>query len=488
MRIGIDIGGTNTDAVLINEKKQIVSLVKVPTTASIEDGVLQALAKLPKENVSRICIGTTHAINAILQCKGLYRVGVVRIAGNGQETLPSCLAWPKHLREAIYVDTVTINGGFECDGRTITPFNRNQAAEAARILMEKGAESLAVVGAFSPMHADQEKEAIEILKGIPVSASHEIGGIGFIERENSTILDAAVKKIMTTGFENLLAVIKLLGFNCPVFISQNNGSIISLQQALDHPILTLSAGPTNSFAGGGKLSGLNDAIVVDIGGTSTDVGILKGGYPRRCLQNSMVGGVALNFSTPDVLSVALGGGSHIQGIKIGPESCGKDLLQESMSFGGKKLTLTDIALAMNQIAIDRARAISIENAYCEQIMQIAVEKINHLIERIEPRYQDMPVVLVGGGASLIPQKFLSKRFIMPDYAHVANAYGAALGEVSATVDAIVCLDQRDAVLEELRKQVLEKAGDGSRLVDMQIIPYHYMPGNKARVVMMAACN
>lgn len=486
MHIGIDIGGTNTDAVMVDSHGKIAASIKVPTTTSIEEGVMNALSQLPKQVVTRICIGTTHAINAILQCRGLYRVGVIRLFGSRPETLPTCIAWPSTLRKAIYVDTITVDGGFECDGRPITPFDRQQVREAARQLQDRGAESLAIVGAFSPLHSSQEEEVAEILQGIPVTLSHYIGGIGLIERENSAILNAALKKVMTTGFTQLVKVIQQLGYDCPIYISQNNGSIITLEQALTNPILTLSAGPTNSFVGAGRLTKLKNAIIVDIGGTSTDVGIIKNGFPRRCLLNSMVGGVALNFPTPDVLSVALGGGSHINGSKIGPESCAKDLFQQGISFGGSQLTLTDIAIAMNQIQIPHAKKSDISFDQCEGLMKRVVETIDKLVVRLEPRSGDLPVILVGGGASLIPQHLLSHRYQIPDYAHVANAFGAALGEVSATIDTIVCLDEREKVLDELRNQVLAKAGVGARLVDVQVIPYHYMPGNKARVVMLAA--
>ncbi len=485
MYIGIDIGGTNTDIVVINEKKQIVKAEKIPTTSSIEEGVITALKNIPAKTIHRICIGTTHALNAILQGTNLYRVGVIRINGKQQSALPSFVGWPTYLRQLIHVDTVSIDGGYECDGREITKFDPKQVQEAASLLMEKGAQSLAIVGAFSPMHPDQEIEAAAQIKNVPVSLSYAIGGIGLIERENCTILDAALKKVMHTGFEKLAEKIRGLGFNCPLYVSQNNGSIMTLKEALAHPILTFSAGATNSFVGGGKLAGLKNAVLVDIGGTSTDVGIIKNGYPRRCLQNSNVGGITLNFPTPDVLSLALGGGSIIEGETIGPKSCAKDLLSNSLSFGGTFLTLTDIALALKQVSIEQAKSIQLDPIYCQKMMRTCFNKIEQLIHRINGSDQCLPVVLVGGGASLIPRHLLSAQYIIPEHANVANAYGAALGETSACIDTIVCLDHREKVLEELKCQVLAKCGPGSSLVDVQIIPYHYMPGNKARVVMMA---
>lgn len=486
MQIGIDIGGTHTDAVLVDKHHHIVKQVKVLTTPSVEEGVFHALSKIGySKNVSRICIGTTHAINAILQCTDLYRVGVIRLAGNRPTTLPTCIGWPKRLREAIYVDTITIDGGFECNGSPITPFDRQQVEKAAQKLLAMGAESLAIIGVFSTLHHSQEEKVASILEGIPISLSHHLGGIGLIERENTTILNAALKKVMKRGFNKLIERITPLGFSCPIFISQNNGSVITLDQALMNPILTLSSGATNSFVGGGRLAKVKDAIIVDIGGTSTDVGIIKNGYPRRCLQQSMVGGVSLNFSTPDVLSIAMGGGSHIEGFSIGPTSCGKDLFHRGRSFGGDQLTLTDIALSLGQMVIPQTRKLEINHEYCENILRELVKAIDKLVNKINSQEKDLPVVLVGGGAALIPSQMLSSRYQIPPQFNVANAYGAALGEISTTLDTIICLDERDTVLEKLKEQLLKKTGRGSRLVECQVIPYYYMPGNKARVVMMA---
>lgn len=104
--------------------------------------------------------------------------------------------------------------------------------------------------------------------------------MGFIERENSTILNAALKKVMTEVFSGLTATASEFGLACPFWITQNNGSILTSTQAIKYPVLTIAADPTNSFIGGRKLTQLKDAIVIDIGGTSTDIGIIRKGFPR----------------------------------------------------------------------------------------------------------------------------------------------------------------------------------------------------------------
>jgi N-methylhydantoinase A/oxoprolinase/acetone carboxylase beta subunit len=509
-KIGIDIGGTNTDAVLIENDREIKAAIKTLTTLDIHTGFKNALAALKSktdyhpEEIKAIFMGTTHATNAILQCRDLYKVGVIRLAGQSPELLPPCYAWPQILRESIYAGSQMINGGFECHGGPITKFDGSELKLAATRLLEQGAESLAIIGVFSPIDASQEKQALEILEDtfgneFPVSLSCEIGGIGFIERENSTILNAALRKVMTNGFQHLRHALELAGLNCPFYITQNNGSIISLDRATKYPVLTISAGPTNSFIGGTKLIQLDDAIVVDIGGTSTDVGVVKKGFPRRSLNKTQIGGVNLNFSMPNVLSIGLGGGSYVSHSSgnipcIGPKSAGCRILEEALSFGGQTLTMTDIAIAKGHLSIPGAcpERIGMTANEVDVILQEASRKITDLVASIDPDHKKLPVIMVGGGAQLFRQEQLDSRFIFPKHAGVANAFGAALAEISGVVDKAVSLQNRTAVLDQLQQEAIDLAvqngatREETRVVDLEIIPYHYVPNNMARVVVTAA--
>lgn len=507
-KIGIDIGGTNTDIVLVDSEGKIAAHGKTSTTTQVHQGVKNALkliideTKINSDDVQGIFLGTTQIANAIHQRHDLYRVGVIRVAGNQPHSLPSCYAWPEDMKKTV-VDTITVDGGFECDGSPITPINTAQIKAAISSLMKKKMESLAVIGVFAAINPRQEllvKEiAHEMTKGeVPISLSHQIGGTGFIERENSTILNASLKKVMVNVFKSLTSTCTELGLACPLWITQNNGSILDLAQGSEYPILTISAGPTNSFIGGMKIAQLQNAIIIDIGGTSTDIGLVNNGVPRRCLNNSKIGGITLNFPIPDVYSIAMGGGSHISidknSIEIGPQSCANKFFTQSVSFGGKHLTLTDIALALEYFEIPGARLKNIQLSHrgCKAVINEAVRKIYELISKFSPEELKLPIVLIGGGSSLLPKSLLDGRFIIPPYAHVANAYGAALAEISTTVDTVVSLDNRQQMLEKLQEQAIqstiERGADFKtvKVVDINIIPYHYMPNRLARVIVRAS--
>jgi N-methylhydantoinase A/oxoprolinase/acetone carboxylase beta subunit len=499
--VGVDIGGTHTDAVLVSSTHTIAAFHKERTTSPLDLGFGKAVrgviqkAGVSIDAIGTVCVGTTHATNAILEMHGLNRVGIIRLAGHLPHTIPPCYTWPQALREKVLAGSVTVNGGFECDGRPITSLNSLEIYEACEKLISMGASSFAIVGAFSPMKSDQEEEVLALLKDkipFPISLSHAIGGIGFIERENATVLNAALHQVMSSGLKKLASHLKYIGLNADLFITQNNGTLIPLEQAIRYPILTIASGQTNSFVGASQLAALENAVIVDIGGTSTDIGIIKNRFPRQSIDNCSIGSVALNFPMPDVISIALGGGSHVclKSQTIGPLSCARRLFEESVAFGGKQLTFTDMALALRHISIPGAQTPDISKEAAEIIMRQAIASIHGLVQKMD--HQDLPVLFVGGGASLFQKILPPSRYFIPPFADVANAYGAALAEVSGQVDLVLSLERREEVLESLKQKALELAmskgsdPEKTRITDQQVIPYHYMPGLKARVIIQAA--
>lgn len=507
--IGMDIGGTYTDAVLITKDERILASAKSPTTDDIIHGVEGALSLLFKQfavsphQISQINLGTTHATNAILQKNGLFRVGVLRIAGQYPESLPPCFGWPPDLVKAIFAGCETVNGGMECDGSAISPFNPGEVKEAIHSLVNNGAEGLAVVGVFSPLYREQEKITslmiAEMLgKDFPHTISSSIAGLGFVERENATVLNTALQKVMSRGFEDLQSIFNRMDFKCPLYLTQNNGSLINLDKAIRYPILTVSAGPTNSFVGAARLQGLSDAMVVDIGGTSTDIGLIENGLPRRSLNISNIGGVRLNFSMPDVLSIALGGGSYLDfsegDVRIGPKSAGRQLNTQAFCFGGSHLTLTDAAIAFGKFTFPEASAenVPLSPGQAEKILSDVISTIELECSLMQSKKRKLPIIVVGGGSSLLPAALLEERYVIPAHAHVANAFGAAIAEITGVVDTVVSLTDRSEELEKLKMQALQKALDAGadaatvKVVDMQIFPYHYVPGHQARVVVTAS--
>lgn len=505
--IGIDVGGTHTDAVLVNNCGQIIARKKCLTTSPIEVGFKEGLCSLlsfctPSE-VEGVFVGTTHATNALLERKRLYKVGVIRIAGHRPDALPPCSGWPSDLQEVVFAGSMTINGGFECDGKAITLFSPQEARQAVRHLVNSGAESIAITGVFSPILSSQEEacaEEVRTLMGetFPLSLSSQIGGIGFIERENATVLNSALQRALDLGFKSFKVVTEAQGISAPLWMAQNDGSILPVEQALQFPILTLASGPTNSFVGASKLTQIDDAIVIDIGGTSSDIGKVSKGYAARSTQKVNVGGVMLNFKSPDLLALAIGGGTLVgdkaSSYPLSKKSCGKELLSQAQIFGGETLTLTDVACiaqakelpggCLGRVNLDKRAALA--------IMDSVHSKLSEAIARMKGRESSLPVIVVGGGAFFMEGFSHPSSLLIPKDHDVANAYGAALAQVSATIDTVVSLEEREKTLDALKEKAEQKAVENGAsvgavaLVDLTIIPYHYMPDQFARVIVKAA--
>ncbi|XP_022808013.1 uncharacterized protein LOC111345029 [Stylophora pistillata] len=508
--IGVDVGGTNTDAVVLRMKEVLCS-AKVPTTEDVTSGISEAiqsaLSQLPEEyqpnptqHVARVNIGTTHFVNAVVQRKFLTKVAVLRLCGPATRAIPPLCDFPADLRNVVGGMHFFLNGGFQYDCSCITDVDEEEVKRIANKVHSAGIRNAVIVGVFSPASKKQEVQVAEIIRSahpdMSLTLSHEVGLIGLLERENAAVLNESLKPLCKKTVAAFCEALRTLGLKCPFYLTQNDGTIIRAEQALHLPVLTFASGPTNSMRGAAFLSGVQDAIVIDIGGTTTDVGVLKGGFPRQASARVKIGGVNTNFQMPDVLSVGLGGGSVIaqtqEAITVGPSSVAYKLMTEALVFGGKIITSTDIAVAFGLCEIgDKERTKDIPEVIKEGAMAEIKRKIEAAIDLVKFSGEDQPVILVGGGSVLVDLsqtlKGASKVFCPPNY-QVANAVGAALSKVSGTFDHVVPLKNttRENAWEEAergaRKRAVEAGADEQTLevIDKEEVPLAYLPGNVVR--------
>src|SRR5437867_4478598 len=345
MRIGIDVGGTNTDAVLM-QGRQVLAEVKTPTTPDVTSGIVEALRRLvagsalDPAGVQAVMIGTTHFTNAVVEGKRLMPTTAVRLGLPATQALPPMVDWPERLKQAIGGHAYLCHGGHEFDGRLISPLDPDELRQVAADIAEKGIRSVAVSSVFSPVNQELEDRAGEILQaevpGLAVSLSHEIGRIGLLERENATIINACLRDLAMQIVEAFRSAMSEVGIRSAVYLSQNDGTLMSVEYAERYPVATFASGPTNSMRGAAFLSGVLDCAVVDVGGTTTDVGVLQRGFPREASVAVEIGEVRTNFRMPDVFSFGLGGGSLVRSngaLQVGPESVGYELTSKALVFG-----------------------------------------------------------------------------------------------------------------------------------------------------------
>jgi len=502
MRIGIDVGGTNTDAVLMTGRT-VVGWAKSPTTRDVSSGitnVLQALlaqTQVAPQDISAVMLGTTHFTNAVVERKSLSKTAVIRIGLPATSALPPYIDWPEDLTAALGGVYYLVHGGYEFDGRPIAALDEDEIREAAQKIHASGIDCVAISSVFSPVNPDQEKRAAEIvaaeIPNVKISLSHEIGRIGLLERENAAAMNACLSHLAVRIVQSFRDALAGLGIQAPFYISQNDGTLMSAEFVEKYPVLTFASGPTNSMRGAAFLSGLKDAVVVDIGGTTSDVGVLSQGFPREASISVRIGGVRTNFRMPDVLSFGLGGGSHVktEPLEIGPQSVGYEITSRALIFGGNDLTTTDIAVAAGMVDIgDKSRVAHLESDLVVSAIRRMAEMIEISVDRMKTTAGAVPVILVGGGIILVGDSLAGvSELHRPEHASVANAIGAAIAQVGGEVDRIFSLDAipRNEALEqakaEARARVLESGAlpDTIEIVDVEEVPLAYLPGSATRI-------
>ena len=497
--IGIDVGGTNTDAVLI-ENGAIHNSVKAATTENITEGMVAAIEKLSRlepsvRRVDGVMVGTTHFINAVVQRKGLARVGAIRIGAPATTSLPPFCDWPKDLAALVSGGVWMLEGGHEYDGRPFMPFDVSGARRVAKEIRALELDAVAVTSMFSPLDPSDEEAMADILRNeipdISVTCSHRLGRIGLLERENAALLNASLVGMAEDIIRSFREVVEKLGIKAPLFITQNDGTVAEAARAATFPVFSFASGATNSMRGASYLSRIDDAVVADVGGTTTDFGHLRSGFPREANSVIHVGGVRTFFRMPDLISIGLGGGTIVdpQTMAIGPSSVGYRLTQEALVFGGQQLTLTDIAVAAGLIELgDRKRVARLAPSLIKGVLRHVEAQIRENVERMKTEPGDVTLIVVGGGGFLIPDRIEGiAKVVRVQHGDCANAVGAAVAQVSGDVDQVFQGASRQEIMlqaEELATQRAIAAGADKRsltVVEAEDIPIAYLPGNSTRV-------
>jgi len=500
IRIGLDVGGTNTDAVLVGGDR-VLHGVKTPTTEDVTGGVLAALrsllagAPVDARAIDAVMIGTTHFTNAVVQRRGLARVAAVRIGLPASASLPPFVDWPEDLAALVRGEVIMLEGGHEYDGRPLVPFDAAGMRRAARRIREAGIGSVAVASVFSPLNSSCEEEAARILAeecpGVAVTLSHRLGRIGLLERENAALLNAALVGLARRTTHAFTAALRESGLGATLYLTQNDGTVMRADTAEAFPVYSFASGPTNSMRGAAFLSGRAEAMVIDVGGTTTDIGSLRQGFPRQANNVVEVGGVRTLFRMPDLLSLGLGGGSLVLGDppRAGPESVGYRLAERGLVFGGPDLTATDVGVAAGLIDLgDRGRVAGLPKALVTAALARIHAMIEEGVDRMKTDAADVPLVAVGGGCFLVPPRpaGVSEVVHVPHQA-VANAVGAAIAQVSGETDQIFQGLSRDEAIGEARRLAQAKAVAAGAdpatvaVVEVEDLPIAYLPGNSLRV-------
>lgn len=510
-KLGIDVGGTNTDAVLIDENYQVLAEIKRPTSGDIYEGIVDAIktildkSQIAPDEIRQAMLGTTQCTNAIVERKHLASVALLRIGAPATLGVPPMVDWGDDIKATVIASAI-VGGGFEYDGKKLWDLDES----AIRTFFEsvKGkAESVAISSVFSTIRNDHELRAAEICREvfgeeIHISISSEIGSMGLIERENATILNAALFHVAESFTEGFAKSLEEMGItNAEIYLSQNDGTLMTMEYARRYPILTIACGPTNSIRGASYLSKLNNALVVDVGGTTTDLGMIQNGFPRESSIAVSIGGVRTNFRMPDVVTIGLGGGSIVRQkpdgtITVGPDSVGYEISKKALIFGGDVMTTTDIAVRLGMYELgDVSKVAHISMEFAEAVMAVIKTMVEDAIDAMKISSADIDVILVGGGSIIIPEELGGAASVQkPMFFGTANAIGSAISKVSGTYEKLIDYNQipREVALENAKNEAIDMAVNAGavretvEIIDMEDVPLAYYAGNTNRVKIKAA--
>lgn len=505
-KIGIDVGGTNTDAILLDHNSQLIYSVKSPTSLDIKSGIEQSLqqllqgANIDKTKITHAMLGTTQCTNAIVERKKLARVGVIRLGYPATASVLPYTAWPSDMIDKLSGNYAIAHGGYEYDGQLLSALDQEEITKLLEEWRDQ-VESIAIVGVFSSIKNDQELQVRDWIQAIygedfPVSCSSLIGSVGLIERENATILNAALCKVIETTTQGFIQALQAEGiFNVEVYLCQNDGTLMSIDYAKQFPILTIACGPTNSIRGASYLSQIQNTMVLDVGGTTSDIGVLQDGFPRESSVAVEVGDIRTNFRMPDIISVGLGGGSIVRvkdnKITVGPDSVGYKISEEALVFGGSTMTTTDIAVRLGLAEVGDPNLVAhIDEAFAKAVQEEISSLLEQAIDKMKTSSEDVSLVLVGGGSIIVPEKIQGvSTIVKSEYGGVANAIGASIAQISGQYEQIYIYSKepREESLEDAQNKAVKQAvlagalAETIELVEVEETPLAYHPENATRL-------
>lgn len=511
MRLGIDVGGTNTDAVIVSEQGDLIGTAKHLTTPDILTGIREAIRKVLNEsgvapkNIRGIFLGTTHSLNALQYAKGLSRSALIRIQPSPSLIQPM-LGWPASLQEML-AGYYQLTGGYTWEGKRVEAEDRQlRLATLIEELRLKKVEAAAVVCSFSPLYADEEKDCCyrlrEALPQLDISMSHEIGSMGFIERENATLMNAMLSKVIRHAMQDINQLFDSLSLNAPYWFTQNDGSLMPVEHAMKYPIFTLGSGTTNSLRGAAFLTGMKDAIVIDMGGSTIDIGRVMEGHPQESITESEIRGIKVNVRLPRVHSLSYGGGSVIrkeqEKVEVA-DTVASNIEELGLAWGGNLWTLSDSFLklypgAFPGMSLQAETLGDVAAGDCRVAVRQVMREIREQVERLQPLGQQLPVILVGGASPLLAAAYDDKygKTVHPRGYQFCSAIGACRAPVSLQHDQVLWLQHRckEEVVWEAKRLLLEQlekeGAKDTAIVSYEEYPFTYLEGDVIRLRLKAA--
>jgi hypothetical protein len=507
MKIGIDIGGTNTHTVLVTEEGKLAAATKQATTSDICTGLSSSIQSLFEKSgtypdeVKGIFIGTTELLKALFEEKVLAKSALVRI-GRHQTKIQPALNWPSSLKsflQGIYF----LESGNRYNGADQIKHFEKELQPLFQQIESHTIEAVCIVGAFSPMYEGEElyvkNEIQKRFPDIPVTSSHQLGSIGFIERENAALLNTLLCLHIRKVLANLHQCFSDLSLNSPFWFTQSNGALMTVQEAMELPVLTIASGVANSLKGASILSQKNDILAVDVGGSMINIGKVRNGQLREVTSTTRLLGIDACLTMPEFISLPFGGGSLPSildgGLQlIAPDTW--DIKKNGLAWGGTSWTVSDSFLKLYPDTfydkkIDVSGLDSLDQVECEQVVRYVMERVRSALDVLKEHEDEWPIVLVGGGSPMFNERLFGKyqEVLSPAGYPVSSAIGACFAQVSEVVDKVFWLNHRtkeEIIAEAVAagKEAVMKKGASTESIQVSYVeeyPFAYLKGEILRV-------
>ncbi|HHY06148.1 MAG TPA: hydantoinase/oxoprolinase family protein [Clostridia bacterium] len=462
MFIGIDIGGTFTDGVIISEQKVIKS-IKVPTqediSHSIENALKQIMGDIAPQKIKQVTLSTTLITNLIMEDK-LAKTGLLLFPGPGANPQQLNFACPYKI----------LDGAVDYRGRIIELIDWAEVEEAGQYFLDQQIDHLVVACKFSQRNPSLEKQVVEFLQKqyphLKVLASYKVSGLlNWVRRANGAFYTLTTQEACRAFQENIKVTLKKLGLNCPIYILKADGGTLPLDVSLRYPLETIFSGPAASTLGALACTEQEiTSVVIDIGGTTTDLALLLDGEPLLAERGAFINKYPIPVRSLAISSLALGGDTSLlidkNTVSFGPRQ------GPALCVGGPVLTITDILVysGYSKIASPELIKDNVEEMaqglqltpqqFAEQVLMMFVDKLENKLQAMfkaweeEPAYRiwqvlsaekERPQALIClGGPAMGIGKFWSTQkkwqVIVPSHSAIANAIGAALARTTLKLD------------------------------------------------------
>lgn len=462
MLIGIDIGGTFTDGVVLDDNK-VKIVVKIPTSPNIACSIQQVLGELikniDKDKIERIVLSTTVITNLSAGSKKIP-VGLILLPGPGVNPYSLKIQGP----------TVVIRGAVDYRGRIIETLDFQEVRTGLEKLLRQGIYHVGIVSKFSQRNSALEDQIEKIILSeypqvILLKSGQVHGLLNWVRRANGTFYQLLAADEYRLFIDSIATTIDHFQLSCPVYILKADGGTLPLERSAQHPLESIYSGPAASILGALATGGENlTAVTIDIGGTTSDLGIILEGKPLMSSKGALLNGYPLPCRALAVSSLPLGGdtsltvrhGKVILAERIGPAYC----------LSGPAPTITDalVYLGLSDIGHKELAYTAIESlaaeAACspkqlaENALDFFVAALEAKLDRMFTQWEEEPayrvwqintekierprkLVCIGGPAKGLGKLWGEKKgweVSIPEYSAVANAIGAALAKTTLRLD------------------------------------------------------